>query len=168
MNDGSGNFTDSGQSLGNSSSSTIALGDLDGDGDLDAFVANTYNSFTNADAEPNKVWVNNGDGTFTDSGQLLGGNAYSEDVSLADLDGDGDLDAYIANSINQTNKLWLNDGSGNFTDSGQSLGNSSSYGISLDDLDADGDIDAFVVNHFVSSKVWLNNGNGDLQIVVNR
>ena len=43
-------FTDSGQSLGSANSFSVALGDLDGDGDLDAFVAN-YSSTANT------VWL---------------------------------------------------------------------------------------------------------------
>ncbi len=39
---GSGRFVDSGQNLGSSDSRGVALGDVDGDGDLDAFVANAY------------------------------------------------------------------------------------------------------------------------------
>ena len=42
----------------------IVLEDLDGDEDVDAFIANN--------GEPNEVWLNNGDGTFVDSGQALG------------------------------------------------------------------------------------------------
>jgi hypothetical protein len=61
----SGNFLDSGQSLGSSSSNDVTLGDVDGDGDLDAFVTNTS-------GEANRVWLNNGSGTFTDSSQSLG------------------------------------------------------------------------------------------------
>ena len=57
-------FIDSGQSLGSSLSYDVALGDVDGDGDLDAFV-NNY-------AQGNKVWLNDGSGSFTDSGQSLG------------------------------------------------------------------------------------------------
>jgi len=49
LNDGSGNFSGSGLSLGSSTSLDVALGDLDNDGDLDAFVANN-----GAD----KVWLN--------------------------------------------------------------------------------------------------------------
>jgi hypothetical protein len=57
-------FEDSGQSLGSSNSDAVALGDVDGDGDLDAFVANNGQ---------NRVWLN----TF---------------YCFADIDEDGDVD----------------------------------------------------------------------------
>ncbi|MCA9149424.1 MAG: VCBS repeat-containing protein, partial [Planctomycetales bacterium] len=120
--------------------------DMDGDGDLDAFVVNLNQS--------NRVWLNNGDGRFTDSGQSLG-NHNSRSVALGDLDGDGDLDAFVANAV-QANRVWLNDGSGNFTPSGQSLGDHFSRGVSLGDLDGDGDLDAFVANRGQPNRVWLN------------
>ncbi|NIM14600.1 MAG: hypothetical protein GTO45_21505 [Candidatus Aminicenantes bacterium] len=150
---GEGIFIDSGQNLGTSSSECVALGDLDGDGDLDAFVANVY-------YEPNKVWLNDGKGTFIDSGQNLEPNSRSYGVALGDLDGDGDLDAFVANH-DQHNKVWLNNGNGIFTNSGQNLGKSCSSEVALADLDGDGDLDAFVANGFNQpNKVWLNNGNG--------
>ena len=94
-------FVDSGQALGSSDSASVALGDLDGDGDLDAMVANLN--------EPNTVWTNNGNGTFTDSNQTLG-KSNSLSVALGDLDGDGDLDAMVANQ-GQSNTVWTNDAS---------------------------------------------------------
>ncbi len=155
FNDGSGVFADSGQSLGNSVSRRAALGDLDGDGDLDAFVANY--------GQPNTVWLNDGAGFFVDSGQGLG-SYVSRAVALADLDGDGDLDAFVSNwsGSGQTNKIWLNDGAGVFLDSGQSPDTTVGQ-VALGDLDGDGDLDAFVphsVHNQGANKVWLNDGTG--------
>jgi len=148
-----GNFTDSGQALGNSYSRAIALGDLDGDGDLDAWVANRF--------QANLVWINGGFGNFSVSGQALG-NSMSTAVSLGDLDGDGDLDAWVANGDGEPNRIWLNDGLGNFTDSGQALGNSDSEGVSLGDLDGDGDLDAWVANYGGQpNRIFVNDGLGN-------
>jgi hypothetical protein len=91
---------------------------------LDAFVANY--------GQANRVWVNDGSGTFTDSGQALG-SSDSLGVALGDVDGDGDLDAFVANAT-QANRVWVNDGSGAFTDSGQALGSSVSSGVALGDV----------------------------------
>ena len=163
MNDGNGIFTDSGQSLGDSLGLSVALGDLDGDGDLDAMVANSDIHWA-----PNTVWMNDGSGTFTDSGQALGqGDSYA--VALGDLDGDGDLDAFVTNT-GQQNTVWINDGTGLFTDSGQRIGDKPpgegfSWGVALGDLDGDGDLDAMVVDSnsteaMRGNTVWTNNGKG--------
>jgi hypothetical protein len=157
-----GIFTDSGQRLGNSDSRDVALGDLDGDGDLDAFIANAgVGSNTN---QPNKVWLNDGNGSFTDSGQSLG-TSNSWGVALGDLDGDDDLDAFVANAfstISLANKVWLNDGDGVFSDSGQSLGGARSLDVALGDLDGDSDLDALVGNGDTNF-AWLNDGSGSFQ-----
>ena len=145
-----GLFTDSGQTLGMAYSSDIVLGDLDGDGDLDAYIVNT--------GQPNHVWLNNGTGVFTNSGQSLG-NESGIQASLGDFDGDGDLDVFVAN-YDQPNVIWINDGSANFSNSGQALGNSKSESASLGDLDGDGDLDAFVTNNNQPNKVWFNDGSG--------
>ena len=75
------------------------MGDMDNDSDLDTFIANSIPG--------NKVWVNDGSGTFTNSGQSLGSSA-SREVELGDVDNDGDLDAFVANFSNQSNKVWIN------------------------------------------------------------
>ena len=184
LNDGAGNFTDNGQSLGNGTSLGVELADLDGDGDIDAFVVNFLDS--------GKVWLNDGAGNFIGNGQSLG--IYGTDVSLGDLDGDGDMDAFVtstgsvfesegflglyyameqAGNNGLPNKVWLNDGAGNFTDSGQNLGNGTSLGVDLADLDGDGDLDAFVANYgmdnYIASLesagetnvIWKNDGAGN-------
>ncbi len=146
----SGMLADSGQSLGASDAYAVALGDLDGDGDLDAFVA--------CAGAANTVWLNDGAGAFTDSAQSLG-NAQSRDVVLADFDDDGDLDAFVVNA-GEANKVWLNDGSAVFSDSGQSLGTADSRAAAVADADGDGDLDVFVVNYNQSNVLWLNDGAG--------
>jgi hypothetical protein len=134
---------DTGQRLGGDVPSiAVALGDLDGDGDLDAFEV-TFGT-------GNRIWLNNGTGTFSDSGQLLGTDG-GNGVELLDVDGDGDLDALVANT--GPNKLWLNSGNGTMTDSGQAMGNETSYGVSVGDVDGDGDDDAFFANDGPNS-VW--------------
>lgn len=160
LNNGSGIFSWNGQNLGANGSYKVALGDLNGDGYPDAFVANS--NYPNP--RPNRVWINDKTGHFFDSGQRLGAT-HSGSVDLGDVDGDGDLDAFVVNSRGQSNRVWFNDGAGNFTDSGQRLGgNSWSNDVELADLDGDGDLDAFVVNSrgtSLSNIVWINDGHGN-------
>lgn len=152
INDGSGNFSNSGQAIGTYNSSHIALGDLDGDGDLDAFEANYGN-------QANRIWLNDGSGNFTDSGQALGNNS-SLYVELGDIDADGDLDAIIGNEASTPNTIWFNDGTGSFTESGQNLGTTAAYGLDLGDVDGDGDLDLFVASINEANQLWLNDGAG--------
>lgn len=162
LNDGLGEFVDSGQQLGrdhpvNDMSSDSILADLDGDGDLDVFEI-TYGGM-------HRIWLNDGVGLFTDSGQDIDVGSNSHGVALDDLDHDGDLDAFITIAEAMAFQVWLNDGSGRFTDSGQSLPSSNGQGVALGDLDGDGDLDAFMANTGSSdagsgNTVWLNDGNG--------
>jgi hypothetical protein len=159
FNNGSGLFTDSGQSLGTSYSNDVALGNLDGDADLDAFFANGISG-----AQPDTVWINQGGdqggtlGVLADSGQAIG-SAWSYAVALADLDDDGNRDAFTASWFPLANKVWLNNGSGGFSDSGQGLGDDASLGVSLGYVDGDGDRDAVVANNFPAGiQVWPNKG----------
>jgi hypothetical protein len=147
---GYADFSDSGQLLGDSGSEGGAIGDLDGDGDLDAVLANYGGA--------NSVWLNNGDGSG--SAQIPGSSTGNTlDVRLADLDNDGDMDAFLVKD-GRPNRVWLNDGAGNFGRSGEALGNSNSTAAALGDFDRDGDIDAFVGNWDQPDIVWLNDGTG--------
>ena len=91
-------FVDSGQTLGASYSRNVALGDVNGDEFLDAFVVN-------CSGEPNTVWNNDGTGTFLDSGQRLGAiwplypadYTSSQGVALGNLKDDEFMDAFVAN-----------------------------------------------------------------------
>lgn len=158
LNDGAGNFSDSGQRLGAQGTMGAALGDLDGDGDLDVYAAND-SSVMDAQGndqknQPDQVWLNDGAGAFTDSGQRLGEWA-SRAVALGDLDADGDLDAFVGGR--EFALVWLNDGAGRFSDSGQRLGDLEARAIFLGDLDADGDLDALLSSQ-EQAQVWLNDG----------
>lgn len=163
LNDGTGRFTDSGQRLGNWATGAVALGDLDDDGDLDAFEVNRgIRSESIHSVTGNMVWLNDGTGHFSDSEQRLG-HSEGYAVALGDLDGDGDLDAFVGNddprTFGQANKVWLNDGEGNFADSEQRLGDESTRVVVLDDVDRDGDLDAFVGNEGFG-QIWVNDGAG--------
>jgi hypothetical protein len=160
LNDGTGLFYDSGQRLGNSNSVSIALADIDNDDDLDAIVGNQLEYQPAADT----VWINDGTGKFTDSGQRLGG-FRTKSVTMGDIDCDGDLDALMASCCRQGSRIWFNDGSGIF-DVGQELDNNDNQEIDLGDIDGDGDLDALIVNFGgeendpIPDGLWLNVGKG--------
>jgi len=140
----SGIFTDTGQALGTDTSYSAALGDADSDGDLDVFIANL--------GAANKLWLNDGAGNLTDSGLTFGSTAYW--VRVADVNGDGKLDALFSNNV------WLGDGAGGFTPTGQGFGTGDAF-ADLGDVDGDGDLDLLIVFDFVASNlIMLNDGHG--------
>ena len=92
---------------------TVTLGDVDQDGDLDLIAANAN--------QPDSVYLNDGNGTFTDSGQTLGPphTGDTKALVLADFNQDGALDLVVGSFNGQPNLIFLNDndGSGNFSTS---------------------------------------------------
>ncbi len=159
LNDGDGTFEvladaipfDAGPDLND-----IDLFDVDRDFDLDLM--------TNAHFGDNRIWINDGSGTFTDSDfSSSGGLHYGP--GICDVDGDGDLDVWIDNQgPNYTERLWVNDGSGGFTDVtvAQVSGNpgSDDNGIVCADVDHDGDMDAVVVALGTPERLLVNDGSG--------
>ncbi len=151
LNDGQGNFS-KGWSDPMIFATQVALGDLDGDNDLDAFIGMASAPGLGS---PGQVWLNDGNGNFTDSGQRLRCR-YSE-ARLGDLDGDGDLDAFAAGG-----EVFLNDGHGNFVDSGQRFGSGAWLAVALGDLDGDEDLDAYLQGpNLGQGRVYLNDGEGN-------
>lgn len=158
FNEGNGRFRAS-QQLAQTGSNAVALGDLTGNGAMDAFIASGQSTHSDGSVSgntANTVWFNDGQGHFYDSGQRLG-RMESTAVALGDLNGNGFLDAVVGNR--GMDEIWFNDGLGYFSDSGQKLGNGLTRSLFLADLDGDGDLD-LVVGGETGAQVWLNDSRG--------
>ena len=151
-------FADLGQRPGTNDARSAALGDLNGDGLLDLFVAHyVYGS---------EVWMNNGTGTLVNSGQQIGTNLNATSVALGDVDHDGDLDA-ILTSWQQSNTVWMNNGSGTFTISQTLQLTSKGRKVVLGDFNCDTYQDAFILNDGETNIVWQNSS-GSFDAVLSR
>jgi hypothetical protein len=153
--DGAGTFV-AGQSMGSRWSSAVVLADIDNDGDLDAIVGNCCSGDLST-----QVFFNNGAGTFSDSGQALGGY-WTYGFGVADFDGNGFVDIFEGNSTpgNPANRVYLNTGAGVFVDSGAALGNGQTAEVAIADIDGDGELDALETNWSGSLRIWIGDGLG--------
>jgi hypothetical protein len=79
-------------------------------------------------------------------------------VFLANLDGDGDLDALVARLWGA--EVWWNDGQGEFRRSDLLFAYREDTGVAVADFDGDGDQDIFIGRNEDDYQVWLNDGNG--------
>ena len=154
------------------STTDVDLVDVEGDGDLDLFVAEGTDSMA---LRQNRLLINDGEGRFTDetARQLPALPANSSKADFADLDGDGDLDCLVATIAGE---LFLaNDGSGRFSHEPDRLPPAWPFpsDISADvrsaDLDGDGDRDLLVSNENpfnplpeggAQDRLWINDGTG--------
>jgi hypothetical protein len=172
-NNGDGTFTDISKSSGLANSSwslSAPWFDYDGDGDLDVYVANyleydsgKFRSYYAAAGypgplsyrgQPDALYRNNGDGTFTDVTKAAGifqPNGRAMSATLADIDNDGFLDLYVPND-NMENYYFRNKGDGTFENKGLVMGLAfgeggqgvSSMGPAIGDVDRDGWLDIYI------------------------
>jgi enediyne biosynthesis protein E4 len=162
-NNGDGTFSDvtrdAGLELAEAPGLGLAIADLDGDGQLDLFVAN--------DAAPNSLFRNLGRLRFEESG-VAAGLAYdgeghataSMGVVAEDLDGDGLIDIFHTNLINEASTLAHNLGAGCFADVTEHSGlmapsrSVTGFGTVALDADNDGRLDLFAANGHVDDAPW--------------
>ncbi|GIW97350.1 MAG: RNA-binding protein [Pirellulaceae bacterium] len=185
-NDGNWKFTDVTESSGLGDPGYalgVATADYDGDGDVDVYI----NNFG-----PNRLYQNQGNGTFRDVTEQAGvanGDKVGAGVGFFDMDGDGDLDLYVANYVDfnydnhvpiiiggkyyqagpqyyrpVTDTLYRNEGNGRFTDvsreSGISQVSGPGMGLVCFDFDNDGDLDIYVCNDGEPNFLFENDGHG--------
>jgi hypothetical protein len=137
----------------------VAVFDYDSDGNLDIFFTNGADIADLKKTSPkysNRLFRNNGDGTFTDVTEKAGlaGTGYDNGVAIGDYDNDGHEDIFVAGL--HRNTLYHNNGDGTFTDVTEKAGLAKpdkeygplwSTGAAWVDVNNDGLLDLFVVNY---------------------
>ncbi len=158
----------------NGMGSTIA--DFDGDNDLDVFVSAIYNDVgplpePNWGWSGNRLYVNNGDGTFTDGTDAAGvrDGGWGWGAQWADIDNNRFLDLLHTNGwpmeptypeyLFDTTRAFMNDGFGNFTDEAASMGlveDQQGRGLVVFDYNRDGALDVLTSSNDVGLQLWKN------------
>ena len=153
----------------------VAFLDYNGDSYVDIYVGNN-GRFPEALGMPNCLYLNNGDGTFTDVAAEVGvaDNRQTQGMAFGDFDNDGTPDLYVANDFG-INAIYLNKGDGTFEDvtdaagviggidivGGDELPNG--YGVALADEDNDGHLDIYIINLGSPNILYHNNGDGTFE-----
>jgi hypothetical protein len=127
----------------------LSLGDLDDDGDLDLLATRGYDPTAKPyRGDRSLLYLNDGSGAFARSeSPFADEEAPDSGATLADVDADGDLDAYISTQLKKPNRFFRNEGEGRFV--AAELGDatkdaSSNFSSSFVDIDGDGDLDLYV------------------------
>ncbi len=162
-NNGDGTFTDATDAAGMTDLSEsyglgVVVSDLDDDGDPDVYVAN--------DSNPNFLYRNDGDGTFTDVGSWSGAGLSGEGaaqagmgVEAADFHGDGLVDLFVTNFAQDSATLYRNLGGMFFEDVSVPLKlkaityDALKWGCALFDADHDGDGELMIANGHIYPQV---------------
>ena len=135
--------------------------DIDQDGDLDIVLANEF--------QPNSILINNGKGMFTDeSEQRLPHVIHdSEDVAMADFNGDGLVDLVFCSEDDKVHEYYLNKGKGFFEVAPYKLPDSEANAVITLDLNNDKKPDLVLGNNGQNT-VLINKGDGTFNIENNR
>ena len=164
-NDGNMTFTEVGAEAGvaDAGFTNAAIWfDFDNDGDLDLA---TGNGFGGSGAEPNRFYVNQGNGTFVDMAGEWGLNStlMCRSLHAADYDNDGFTDLYVVN-INAVNHFYKNNGGQGFTNVYSQTGTLDTgvgMGSIFFDYDNDGDQDLYLTHDAnQTNKLYRNQGDG--------
>lgn len=132
----------------------VSFGDYDNDGFQDIY-------FTFSNSEPNVLYRNNGDLTFTDVTEEagVGDDQAGNSAVWGDFDNDGDEDLYVGN-VNEPNVFYRNEGDGTFTDITEEMGLGSdrfARSVHFVDLDHDGWLDLYIHNINEQNEHYRNN-----------
>ncbi|MCY0988401.1 VCBS repeat-containing protein [Nannocystis sp. ILAH1] len=167
LGDGQGGFTEASDDLPQASHSfgDVELGDVDGDGDLDAVLADWGPGAANQSSGITRLWLNDG-GVFTDVTDTNMPDAlvaWSWELEFADVDNDLDLDVLVSCKSCTGSYMFVNDGTGVFTDASDKLpqyGNN--YEFEAIDLTGDGYLDLITINDGPQSRehIFVNDGAG--------
>lgn len=164
-NDGNGSFTElttaqlPGVYLG-----TVNWGDFNNDNLLDIFITGNTDG---GEGLISKIFLNNGDGTFTESTQSVFKGVNISSVDLGDYDNDGYLDVILSGNYGNTSttKIYRNNGDMTFTElQSANIVDVFSGQVSWGDYDNDGDLDILITGRSLSesyvAKIYTNNGDG--------